>query len=82
VSIDAAYLAELRALMRRDRPQLPQLFVGGRLFGDADEVRLLRRATRMDLSGGMPCSLPATGGAPTQPAAPLARSSADCVRKK
>ena len=31
VSMDAAYLAELRVLMRRDRPPLPQLFVSGRL---------------------------------------------------
>ncbi|CAN6347236.1 unnamed protein product [Urochloa humidicola] len=53
VSMDAAYLAELRALMatRRDddgdscrRPALPQLFVGGRLVGDADEVRLLHES--------------------------------------
>lgn len=44
VSMDAAYLAELRALMRRDRPPLPQLFVGGRLLGDADEVRLLHES--------------------------------------
>jgi glutaredoxin domain-containing cysteine-rich protein 1 len=44
VSMDAAYLAELSALMRRDRPQLPQLFVGGRLVGDADEVRLLHES--------------------------------------
>ncbi|KQK06797.1 uncharacterized protein At3g28850 [Brachypodium distachyon] len=41
VSMDAAFLTELRALMRRDRPPLPQLFVGGRLVGDADEVRIL-----------------------------------------
>jgi glutaredoxin domain-containing cysteine-rich protein 1 len=44
VSMDAAYLAELRALMRRDRPSLPQLFVGGRLVGDAEEVRLLHES--------------------------------------
>ncbi|KAL6631024.1 hypothetical protein ACP70R_028364 [Stipagrostis hirtigluma subsp. patula] len=44
VSMDAAYLAELRALMRRDLPALPQLFVGGRLVGDADEVRLLHES--------------------------------------
>jgi len=44
VSMDAAYLAELRALMRRDRPPLPQLFVGGRLVGDAEEVRLLHES--------------------------------------
>ncbi|KAL6865042.1 hypothetical protein ACP4OV_016193 [Aristida adscensionis] len=44
VSMDAAYLAELRALMRRDRPSLPQLFVGGRLVGEADEVRLLHES--------------------------------------
>ncbi|RCV18177.1 hypothetical protein SEVIR_3G286800v4 [Setaria viridis] len=44
VSMDAAYLAELRALMRRDRPTLPQLFVGGRLVGDAEEVRLLHES--------------------------------------
>ncbi|CAL5094338.1 unnamed protein product [Urochloa decumbens] len=51
VSMDAAYLAELRALMsRRDdyghrrTPALPQLFVGGRLVGDAEEVRLLHES--------------------------------------
>ena len=44
VSMDAAYLAELRALMRRDRQSLPQLFVGGRLVGDAEEVRLLHES--------------------------------------
>ncbi|KAL5203269.1 hypothetical protein ABZP36_014221 [Zizania latifolia] len=44
VSMDAAYLAELRALMRRDRPSLPQLFVGGRLLGDADELCLLHES--------------------------------------
>ncbi|CAN6360478.1 unnamed protein product [Urochloa humidicola] len=48
VSMDAAYLAELRALMatRREdrRPALPQLFVGGRLVGDAEEVRLLHES--------------------------------------
>jgi glutaredoxin domain-containing cysteine-rich protein 1 len=44
VSMDAAYLAEVRALMRRDRPSLPQLFVGGRLLGDADVVRLLHES--------------------------------------
>ena len=31
VSMDAAYLAELHVLMRRDHPPLPQLFVSGRL---------------------------------------------------
>ncbi|CAN6337953.1 unnamed protein product [Urochloa humidicola] len=52
VSMDAAYLAELRALMarrerdddHRRRPALPQLFVGGRLVGDAEEVRLLHES--------------------------------------
>jgi glutaredoxin domain-containing cysteine-rich protein 1 len=44
VSMDAAYLAELRALTRVDCPPLPQLFVGGRLVGDADEVRLLHES--------------------------------------
>ena len=44
VSMDAAYLAELCALMRRDRPSLPQLFVGGRLLGDAEEVLLLHES--------------------------------------
>ena len=44
VSMDAAYLAELRVLMRRERPPLPQLFVGGRLVGDAEEVRLLHES--------------------------------------
>ncbi|KAL5232117.1 hypothetical protein ABZP36_030893 [Zizania latifolia] len=44
VSMDASYLAELRTLMRRDLPPLPQLFVGGRLVGDADEVRLLHES--------------------------------------
>ncbi|KAM0826754.1 hypothetical protein ACQ4PT_068665 [Festuca glaucescens] len=44
VSMDAAFLAELRALMRRDRPTLPQLFVAGHLVGDADDVRALHES--------------------------------------
>ncbi|XP_047043646.1 uncharacterized protein At5g39865-like [Lolium rigidum] len=44
VSMDAAFLGELRALMRRDRPALPQLFVAGRLVGDADDVRALHES--------------------------------------
>jgi glutaredoxin domain-containing cysteine-rich protein 1 len=44
VSMDAAYLAELRALMRQARPALPKLFVGGRLLGEADEVRLMHES--------------------------------------
>jgi glutaredoxin domain-containing cysteine-rich protein 1 len=44
VSMDAAFLAELRTLMRRDRPTLPQLFVAGRLVGDADDVRALHES--------------------------------------
>ncbi|KAF6989755.1 hypothetical protein CFC21_007055 [Triticum aestivum] len=44
VSMDAAFLTELRALMRRDQPPLPQLFVAGRLVGDADDVRALHES--------------------------------------
>jgi glutaredoxin domain-containing cysteine-rich protein 1 len=44
VSMDAAYLAELRALMRQARPALPKLFVGGRLLGEVDEVRLMHES--------------------------------------
>uniref|UniRef100_A0ACD5U4E7 Uncharacterized protein n=1 Tax=Avena sativa TaxID=4498 RepID=A0ACD5U4E7_AVESA len=44
VSMDAAFLTELRVLMRRDRPQLPQLFIAGRLVGDADDVRALHES--------------------------------------
>jgi glutaredoxin domain-containing cysteine-rich protein 1 len=39
-----SFPCELCALMRRDRPQLPQIFVGGRLVGDAVEVRLLHES--------------------------------------
>ncbi|XP_062232620.1 uncharacterized protein At5g39865-like [Phragmites australis] len=59
VSMDAAYLAELRALMRVDRPALPQLFVGGRLIGDADEVRLLHESGELRrVFAGAPLAAP------------------------
>ncbi|KAK3139044.1 hypothetical protein QOZ80_5AG0376960 [Eleusine coracana subsp. coracana] len=57
VSMDAAYLAELRALTRLDRSPLPLLFVGGRLVGDADEVRLLHESGELHrrvLAGAAP----------------------------
>jgi glutaredoxin domain-containing cysteine-rich protein 1 len=63
VSMDAAYLAKLRALTRVDCPPLPQLFVGGRLVGDADEVRLLHESgelrrvlARAPLAPKAPCA--------------------------
>uniref|UniRef100_A0ACD5VMT7 Uncharacterized protein n=1 Tax=Avena sativa TaxID=4498 RepID=A0ACD5VMT7_AVESA len=44
VSMDDAILVELRVLLRQDGPQLPQLFVAGRLVGDADDVRALHES--------------------------------------
>ncbi|XP_008813429.1 uncharacterized protein At5g39865 [Phoenix dactylifera] len=45
VSMDAAYRRELQALLGKGRPfSLPQVFVGGRCLGGAEEIRQLHEA--------------------------------------